>query len=113
MGAITYDDMVVEFDDRTLAHLQVVIVQRFTAGRSVLLSWLDALATGDGRSSMWLTPHAPLHFKFVGSRSPAIDRAWLDRLFEAASSGAGLVVVDAEGAFVRAEHQQHVNGHRP
>lgn len=108
MGSITYDNVVVDFDDRTLAHLQVVIVQRFVAGRHVLLSWLDALAIGDGRSSMWLTPTAPLHFKFAGSRSPAIDRAWLDLLAQRAESGAGLVVCTADGVLLRADDQRRI-----
>ena len=112
MGAITYDDVVVEFDDRTLAHLQVVIVQRFTSGRAVLLSWLDALSIGDGRSSMWLTPHAPLHFKFVGSRSPSIDRVWLDQMTRAADSGSGLVVMGPDGALIRSDDQRRVSGRR-
>lgn len=113
MGSITYDNVVVEFDDRTLAHLQVVVVQRFNAGKPVLLSWLDALAIGDGRSSMWLSPSAPLHFKFAGSRTPEIDRAWLGLLTERATSGPGLVVCDEHGMLLRSQDQRRIGGQRP
>jgi hypothetical protein len=109
MGSITYDGAVVGFDDRTLAHIQVAVIHRFNAGRPVLLSWLDALQIGDGRSSMWLTPSAPLHFKFTGSRSPVIDRAWLGLLEERAASGTGLVVCNEQGTLIRAEHQRRLS----
>jgi hypothetical protein len=102
MGSITYDGTVVEFDDRLLAHLQIVIVQKFRAGDRFLMSWLDPLSEGDGRSALWLTPDFPMHFKFLGSRVPQIDREWLDRLMVAASSGSGLIVVDEQGHLQRA-----------
>jgi hypothetical protein len=102
MGTITYDGAVVEFDDRTLMHLQVVIVHRFRRGQPLVMSWLDPQKAGEGRSSMWLTPSAPLHFRFRGSRQPTIDRAWLALLTESAESGAGLVVCDEGGRPIRA-----------
>jgi hypothetical protein len=105
MGTITYDGMVVEFDDRLLAHLQIVIVQKFRAREAFLMSWLDALNDGDGRSALWLTPDAPLHFKFNGSRPPLIDRGWLEVLQRSAASGSGLLVQNSEGALIRAAHQ--------
>ncbi|WP_297345228.1 hypothetical protein [Amnibacterium sp.] len=40
MGTLTYDGTVIEFDDRTLTHLEIVIVQRFRTGNGVLLSWV-------------------------------------------------------------------------
>jgi hypothetical protein len=109
MGSLSYDGTVVDFDDRLLAHLQVVIVQKFRAGEAFLMSWLDPLSIGDGRSSIWLTPDAPLHFKFVGSRAPVIDREWLDLLSHSASSGTGLIVVDEHGALAHATGQHSIS----
>jgi len=106
MGSLTYDGTSVDFDDRMLAHLQVVIVQKFRAGESFLMSWLDPQKIGDGRSSIWLTPSAPMHFKFAGSRAPAIDREWLDALRVSADSGLGLVVTDEQGRLVHAADQR-------
>jgi hypothetical protein len=105
---MTYDSTVVEFDDRVLAHLQIVIVQKFRAGDRFLMSWLDPLSEGDGRSALWLTPNAPVHFKFLGSRVPVIDREWLDRLTHSASSGSGLIVMDEHGALLRATSQHRL-----
>ncbi|WP_375389121.1 ATP-dependent DNA ligase [uncultured Amnibacterium sp.] len=102
MGSISCDGEAVEFDDRVLAHLQIVLVQQFRAGQPVLLSWLDPLSEGDGRSAIWLTPAAILHFKFTGSRSPSIDRQWLDNLGRSASSGPGIIVTNDHGELIRA-----------
>lgn len=112
MGSISYDGTVVEFDDRLLAHLQIVIVQKFRAGERFLMSWLDPLSEGDGRSALWLTPDAPLHFKFLGSRVPVIDREWLDRFMTAAASGSGLIVSDEQGHLLRATSQHHAVRYR-
>jgi hypothetical protein len=107
VGTLTYDGTVVEFDDRTLTHLEVVIVQRFRTGNGVLLSWMDPLAVGGGRSSLWLTPNAPVRFKFAGSRVPAIDREWLQTLTRGAESGAGLVVCNARGDLLQPATVHH------
>lgn len=97
MGWMTYDDLTVDFDDRALAHLQVVILVRFRRGEPLTVSWLDSLHSGDGRSSLWMSPNFPVYFKFLGSRPPAIDTAWLARLTESAASSIGLVMADERG----------------
>ncbi len=104
MGTFYYDGVTVEFDDVVLSHLQIVIVQQFRRQRSFPMAWLDALADGNGRSSLWLTPSVPFYCKFAGSKVPAIDPAWIARLTEAAGSGAGLIVVDPSGRPIRATH---------
>jgi hypothetical protein len=97
MGILIYDGLTVEFDDRILAHLQIVIVTKFRAGESFLMSWVNPLSAGSGRSAVWLTPSSPVRFKFAGSRVPSIDRKWLETLTKSASSGSGLVVSDPDG----------------
>jgi hypothetical protein len=108
MGTITVDTTIVEFDDRLLAHLQVVIVRKFRLHEGFLMSWLDPLAIGDGRSSIWLTPNATLHFKFVGSRVPTLDHVWLERLAESASSGSGLIVMQEDGTLAHAMNHREL-----
>jgi hypothetical protein len=103
MGNISYDGTVVEFEDRLLAHLQIVIVQKFRAGEAFLMSWLDPISIGDGRSALWLTP---------GSRAPTIDRQWLDLLTRSASSGPGLIVMDEHGDLARAINQHELGRYR-
>jgi hypothetical protein len=68
------------------------------------MSWLDAIAAGDGRSTVWLHPACSLRFKFSGSRVPTIDAAWLARLRETADGSRGLVVMDERG------HLAHATG---
>ena len=102
MGVLLYSGAVVEFDDRTLTHLQVVITRKLQQGEAFLLSWLNDVAIGDGRAAMWLTPTVPVFFKFDGSRVPAIDQGWIDALARSADSARGLVVLAADGSLVRA-----------
>jgi hypothetical protein len=102
MGTMIHGNIAVDFEDRLLSHLQIVIVQRFRRNEPLVMSWLDALAIGDGRSSIWLTPALPVYFKFAGSRLPAVDPQWLRRLSDSASSSTGLIVVDQEGVLARA-----------
>ena len=101
MGAITYDGAATQFDDRLLAHLQIVIVQRLRQNRAFLMSWANALAVGDGRTSIWVHPGCSIRFTFDGSRPPAIDEQWLDVLSRSADSSRGLIVMNTEGVPIR------------
>ena len=97
MGSITYDGLVIQIDDRTLAHLQIVIVNKLRRGEGFLMSWKDSPAVGDGRSGIWINPTIPLHFKFDGGRVPVINRAWLGELAASADSSRGLIVTKETG----------------
>ena len=64
MGKLTYDStLTVDFDDRVLAHLQLVIGAKLRRHESFYFSWRDDPAVGDGRSTLWLHPTIPLYFK--------------------------------------------------
>ncbi|MGO4299749.1 DUF7882 family protein [Leifsonia sp. RAF41] len=101
MGTLTYDSIVIEFEDRLLAHLQIVIVNKLRRRESFAMSWRDAPEVGDGRSTIWLDPSIPVYFKFDGSRVPAINREWVDQLAESAASSHGLVVTAEEGELMQ------------
>jgi hypothetical protein len=107
MGTLSCAGSVVEFDDRVLTHLQIVIIRKFRNGEAFSMSWLDGAAIGDGRASMWLTPSMPVVFKFYGSRIPAIDQGWIDRLTASADGPRGLIVTDADGVLVKASGVGH------
>ncbi|WP_312855081.1 DUF7882 family protein [Agromyces agglutinans] len=92
MGTLQYDGVLIEFDDRVLAHLQLVIVQKLRRNESFVMSWRDAQETGNGHSSVWVHPAQNLYFKFSGGRHPAINRDWLEQLMESANSARGLVI---------------------
>lgn len=101
MGMMSYDTLSVQFDDRVLAHLHVVILRKFRARESFVMSWADGVVTGSGRTVIWLTPSLPIVFKFAGSRSPEIDQAWLDILSASADGPRGLVVADPQGNLIK------------
>jgi hypothetical protein len=102
MGSMAHGNVSVDFEDRLLSHLQIVIVQRFRRNESLVVSWMDAVSVGDGRSSLWMTPTQPVYFKFAGSRVPEIDEEWLQRLSESAASSSGLIVTAPNGQLARA-----------
>lgn len=97
LGSISYDGLVVRVDDRTLTHLQIVIVNKLRQGDTFLMSWKDSVDAGSGRSSIWLHPYVLIHFKFDGSRVPAINERWLKELTDSADSSRGLIVTTEEG----------------
>jgi hypothetical protein len=103
MGTLHCGRTEVDFDDRTLAHLQIVIVQKFRRSEPLVFSWLDAMSIGDGRSSVWMHPYSAVYFTFSGSRTPVIDRVWLKTLVDSADSSLGLVLTDEAGKLGRAE----------
>jgi len=92
MGKILYGDSGIEvvFDDRAMAHLQLVIGAKLRRGESFFFSWKDDPSVGDGRSSVWLSSAIPLYFRYSGSKPVAINREWLELLTQSANSAAGL-----------------------
>ena len=91
MGTLTYDVVSkVKFDDRALAHLELVIASKFRRNESFNFSWIKDPSAGSGRTTIWMHPAIPLVYEFDGSRQPTINRAWLDALMEAANSSTGL-----------------------
>ncbi|HEY1529973.1 MAG TPA: ATP-dependent DNA ligase [Galbitalea sp.] len=97
MGSVTYDGLVVHIDDRTLAHLQIVIVNKLRRGESFLMSWKNSTDVGSGRSSIWVHPYVLVLFKFDGNRPPSINDDWLDELTASADSSRGLVITQERG----------------
>lgn len=94
MGKFTYDATTkIEIEDRTLAHVQVVVGTKLRRGEPFYFSWRDDVSIGDGRTSVWLHPSVPLIYKFYGSRRPSLNAAWIDALMQTANSPTGLHVV--------------------
>lgn len=98
MGTLAYDRMIVEFDDRTLAHLQVVIVQKLRRGESFLFNWTGSPSKGIGRSSVWLHPAIPLYFTFSGASAPRLNVAWIAQLTRSSNGSQGLSVSSEQSA---------------
>jgi hypothetical protein len=101
VGTLQYDGKKTTFDDRLLTHLHIVIVQKLRRGDGFAMSWMNALSTGDGRTSIWLDRTIPLRFDFSGSRTPEINREWLQVLAKSADSASGLIITGEDGRLVR------------
>jgi hypothetical protein len=118
MGTLKYGNADYDLDDRVLAHVRVVVVQKLRRKESFLLSWGHQAAGGGGRSSVWLTDGVPLAFTFFGSRSAALDREWLERLISASHAVMGLnlddvpevPVAEADGRSMRKNAQRSGDG---
>jgi hypothetical protein len=93
VGKLLYGSPGVEigFDDRALAHLQLVIGAKLRRGEKFFFSWVDNVSVGSGRSSIWLEPSIPLYFKFNGTRPIELNRDWLHALNASANSANGLL----------------------
>ena len=81
----------IEIDDRTLAHLRLVIMNKLRRGEAFMFD-IDMPDAG-GHRILWIHASMPLAFSFYGSRQPRINRDWLEALMAAANSPAGLTIV--------------------
>lgn len=94
MGKFIYDGLVkVDFEDRLLLHLQMVIGAKLRRGEAFNFTWKDDSSIGDGRTTVWMHPRSSLVYKFYGSRRPAVNRAWVEALAFTANSPTGLYIV--------------------
>lgn len=95
MGKFTYGtpSIAVDFDDRVLAHLKVVILSKVRRGESFTFSWEYTSAKGEGHSSIWVHPAIPLQFDFDGSAEPRLNRTWVEELVRLSNTPGGLRVI--------------------
>jgi hypothetical protein len=94
MGSLHYDGREFELDDRTLAHLQVVISTKLRRHECFFITWAQPLERGSGRHTIWVDNGVALHIFFNGSRVPTLNRNWIDELMASASRATGLVIGD-------------------
>lgn len=93
MGTFVYDTSHrVEVDDRTLAHLQPVIVAKLRRNESFTLEIVQDAHSAE-RGVFWLHASIPIYFEYHGTSRPTLNREWLDHLMNSANSTAGLVAV--------------------
>jgi hypothetical protein len=92
VGQLLYDAGAQSFDieDRALAHLRVVFMNKLRRGEAFLLHLPDP--QNMGMRSIWIHPAISLVLSFYGSRSPAINREWLDELMSEANGPLGLTL---------------------
>jgi len=99
VGSLQYGSAGAElpFDDRVLAHLQIVITAKLRRRESFVMGWNNASKDGSGRGAIWLDPSSALYFRYAGGRSPAINRDWIAILSHSSNSTAGLMITPEPG----------------
>jgi hypothetical protein len=92
MGLIFYGNSPepIEVDDRTLAHLKVVISLKLRRNESFTLSWRHP--DESGRSTLWLHPSIPLRFVFDEPVAPELSQQWLSELANSANTSGGILL---------------------
>lgn len=76
----------IESDDRSLAHLQIVLGCRLRRRDSFFFSWINDVSCGSGRASIWLDHTIPLYFVFDACGRHDINRDWIDQLNSSAGT---------------------------
>ena len=94
MGRIVYGATgSVDVEDRTLAHLQILIAHKLRRSEPFML---DITTTdGTGHRVLWIHPAVPIQLHFFGNRNPRINRTWIDQLVLAANRP-NAVSIDSE-----------------
>jgi len=109
MGTLIYGhgDLSVDFDDRTLAHLQVIIGTKLRRRESFLLSWSEDGQDSERRTSIWLDSSVPLYFRYSAAKMPDLNHDWVSVLMAGANSAAGLLLVAEPGSRAEPPRGQH------
>jgi hypothetical protein len=95
MGVLVYGGrQAIEFDDRLLAHLQIVIGSKLRRREGFYLSWKEEIGVGGGRATIWLDPAISLMFQYEEASALDINREWLESLTLASNSPRGLIVME-------------------
>ena len=81
------------FDDRVLAHIQLVIGLKLRRNESFFFSWIEEGDT-PRRTSIWLDQAVPLVFRYSGLAVVKINRSWLEILTISSNSAQGLQLSD-------------------
>lgn len=101
MGTLHYGSPSVDLpiDDRTLAHLELVIIAKLRRQESLSLAITDD-ETGR-RQAFWLSPSTTVRFAY-DAPMPEINRLWLQELVDAANSPGGLRILPEPDPAARA-----------
>lgn len=78
-----------DIDDRILAHLRVVMMNKLRRGEGFMLQLPTA---GGGRSSIWVRPKMAPLIQLYGGRAPQLDRDLIKEMMSKASDYDGLTL---------------------
>ena len=94
MGTIYYGGFAtpIHVDDRTLAHLKVVVATKLRRHESFTVSWRHPDDQRNGRSTIWLAPSIPLRFVFDDPEPAELSREWIEELMTSANTSGGIML---------------------
>jgi hypothetical protein len=87
-------------DDAMLQALEMVSITKIRRREPFLLHWQDSSRAGSGRGSVIIGPHIELHFSYLDSAVPAVDRKLVERMARASNTNTGVRIDLAEAAEV-------------
>lgn len=95
MGTLSFitSQHIAEIDDRTLAHLQIVICNKLRRDEKFLLTLAPADGTSGPVTVLWMTSALSIIFTYTLPTRHPINTAWLHLLADAAATNTGLWVV--------------------
>lgn len=105
MGTLTYGGSTAyDLDDRTLAHLEAVIVAKLRRHEYLTLGWAIDAAEGSGRVHLSLHESVPLELAYRRTERHRLNRVWIDALMEQANSSQGIMLMTEDQAMADAAH---------
>lgn len=93
MGTLWYGspEYACTIDDRALAHLQIVIIDKLRRGEQFAFA-CDG-SDGVASTTFWMSPFIPLRFELSNAARVEINRGWLHALDRTAATAHGLRLV--------------------
>ena len=95
MGTLRYGshEIAAIFDDRFLAHAQIVLTAKMRRGEGFFFTWVDTVEHGSGRSSLWISPNVSLEVHYSSTQREPVSRQWVELLTVSANSRDGLTTL--------------------
>jgi hypothetical protein len=88
--------LAIEIDDAMLQALEMVSITKIRRREPFLLHWHDSSKENSGRGSVVIGPHIELHFSYLDSAVPAVDRKLVERMARASNTNTGVRIDLAE-----------------
>ena len=112
MGTLFYGNCAgIHVHDRTLEHLRLAMAVRLRRDESFMVSLpVEELGAGS-RRNLWVSSAVPLQFVSSGSRTPSLNRLWIQAMGESeASTGTLTVMPESEAvAYLERKHMRVMN----
>ncbi len=90
----------IDIEDRTLRHLQAVMIAKLRRHENFAFNWdqepgvgTDTTSDDGAHGTIWVSESVQLYFRYDGPRQSQLNRAWLNELMSAANTSFGLRAV--------------------